>query len=117
MYAVIETGGKQYKVNKGDKIRVEKLDTEVGKKVTFDRVLMLGGDKTPKIGTPTLKGTKVEGKILNNGRYHKIKVFKKIRRKGYRRTHGHRQDYTEVEITGIKSGAAYSGRKMIRSFI
>ncbi|MEM9191175.1 MAG: 50S ribosomal protein L21 [Myxococcota bacterium] len=102
MYAVIKTGGKQYRVNEGDKLRIEKLGGEVGSPVEFDEVLMLGGDKVA-IGKPTVAGAKVTAKILAQDKGKKIIVFKMKRRKNYRRKYGHRQPYTEVEITGISA--------------
>jgi len=101
MYAVIETGGKQYMVKEGDLVRVEKLNTEKDKSFTFDRVLMIGDSETPKIGSPLVEGAKVTAKVTDNGKSTKVKVFKKKRRKGYRRTKGHRQAYTELKITKI----------------
>lgn len=100
MYAVIRTGGKQYKVAQGDKLRVEKLAANVGDTVTFDEILLLGGD-APKIGLPLVKGAKVEAKVIAQDRAKKIIVFKFRRRKNYRRKNGHRQPYTALEITGI----------------
>ena len=103
MYAVIETGGKQYLVQEGDKIRVEKLDVTSGNNVTFESVLMLGDNSSAKIGEPKLEGSTVSAELIANGRHKKITVFKKQRRKGYRRTKGHKQHYTEVKITGINA--------------
>jgi large subunit ribosomal protein L21 len=100
MYAVIKTGGKQYKVAQGDKIRVEKLAGSVGDTVTFDQVLLLGGDAL-KIGMPLVAGAKVQAKVIAQDRAKKIIVFKFRRRKNYRRKNGHRQPYTALEITGI----------------
>jgi len=100
MYAVIKTGGKQYRVAKGDKLRVEKLPGNVGDTVTLGEVLMVGGD-APKIGRPLLAGAKVEAKIVAQDRAKKVIVFKFRRRKNYRRKNGHRQPFTALEITGI----------------
>lgn len=100
MYAVIKTGGKQYRVEPGQKLRVEKLAGNPGDKVEFGEVLLLGGD-TPKIGQPLVSGAKVSAEILAQDRAKKIIVFKLRRRKNYRRKHGHRQPYTELKITGI----------------
>lgn len=100
MYAVIRTGGKQYRVAQGDKLRVEKLPGNVGDKVTFDEVLLVGGDAL-KIGQPVVKGAKVEATITAQDRAKKIIVFKFRRRKNYRRKNGHRQPFTALEITGI----------------
>jgi large subunit ribosomal protein L21 len=102
MYAVIKTGGKQYRVSQGDKVRVEKLPGNVGDTVTLSDVLMLGGDSI-KIGTPLVAGAKVEAKITAQDRDKKIIVFKFRRRKNYRRKNGHRQPFTALEITGIKA--------------
>jgi large subunit ribosomal protein L21 len=100
MYAVIKTGGKQYKVEKGDKLRVEKLPGGVGDAVTFDQVLMVGGEAL-KLGKPLLAGAKVEAKIVTQGLGKKLIVFKFRRRKNYRRKNGHRQPFTALEITNI----------------
>lgn len=100
MYAVIKTGGKQYRVAEGQKLRVEKLAGSAGDKITFDEVLLVGGD-TPKIGQPLVKGASVAAEIVGQDRGKKIVVFKFKRRKNYRRKNGHRQPYTELKITGI----------------
>jgi large subunit ribosomal protein L21 len=102
MYAVIRTGGKQYRVAQGDKLRVEKLPGNVGDAVTISEVLFLGGD-APKIGAPLVSGAKVEAKIVAQDRDKKVIVFKFRRRKIYRRKNGHRQPFTALEITGIKA--------------
>ncbi len=105
MYAVIETGGKQYRVSEGDVIRIEKLEAEAGAAVEFDRILLLGRDgNAPLMGTPFVPGGKVTGTVKALGRHDKIFIFKLRRRKNYRRRAGHRQAYTEVQITGIRSG-------------
>ncbi len=101
MIAIIETGGKQYLVSKGDKIQVEKLPGKAGETLTFDKVLFSGDDKSQQLGKPFLSGGSVQGKILNHGRSKKIVVFKYKAKSKYRRKQGHRQDYTEVEITKI----------------
>mgnify|MGYP003978678331 CR=1 FL=1 len=103
MFAVIETGGKQYKVEKGTKLEIEKLDEEAGKTITFDKVLLTSDDKTTKIGTPLVSGAKVTGKILEQTRGEKIVVFKKKAKKRYEKKQGHRQDLTIVEITEVKA--------------
>ncbi len=100
MYAVIKTGGKQYRVAHGDKLRVEKLPGNVGDAITFDQVLMLGGE-TLKLGKPLVGGAKVEAKIVGQGLGKKLVVFKFRRRKNYRRKNGHRQPFTALEITNI----------------
>jgi len=102
MYAVIRTGGKQYRVSEGQTLRVEKLPQAEGESVSFGEVLMVGGDSF-KVGQPTVAGAKVEGKIKSHYRGPKIIVFKFRRRKNYRRKNGHRQPYTDVVITGISA--------------
>ena len=106
MYAIIESCGKQYKVNEGDVIFFEKLDAEEGKKVNFENVVLVSDGKDVKIGTPFVKGYKVEGKVVSHGKGKKILVYKYKAKKNYRRTYGHRQPYTKVEITAIKKPAA-----------
>jgi large subunit ribosomal protein L21 len=101
-YAVIRTGGKQYRVTEGDTLRIEKLPGDVGSSITFGEVLMLGGDSA-KIGAPLVSGASVTGTITAQDRAKKIIVFKMRRRKNYRRKNGHRQWYTEVKITGISA--------------
>lgn len=101
MYAVIETGGKQYKVSEGDVIFVEKLGTEEGEAVTFDKVLIIGDGEKVTVGTPVVEGAAVEAKVLKNGKAKKIYVFKMKRKKNYRRKKGHRQPFTKIEITKI----------------
>jgi len=102
MYAVLRTGGKQHRVVKGERIRVEKLDGEVGSELTLDDVLLVGGSGEPKIGTPRVDGARVTAKITAQDRGPKIDVFKKNRRKGFHKKIGHRQPFTELEITGIE---------------
>ena len=106
MYAIIEACGKQYKVAEGDVVFFEKLDAEEGKKVTFDNVILVSDDKKVQVGNPYVKGIKVEGKVVSHGKGKKILVFKYKAKKNYRRTQGHRQPYTKVEITNIKLLAA-----------
>ncbi|MCD7709484.1 MAG: 50S ribosomal protein L21 [Clostridiales bacterium] len=101
MYAVIATGGKQYKVSEGDIIDVEKLGVEVGEQVIFDQVLLLSGDEEVKIGDPTLPGATVEGSVIREGRGKKIIVYKYKRKTGYHKKNGHRQAYTKVKIDKI----------------
>lgn len=103
MFAVIRTGGKQYKVEKSDKIQVEKLEGKEGSTVTIDDVLILSDGKSPKIGAPTVKGASVVAKVVEHVRSPKIVVFKKKRRQNYRRKAGHRQNLTVLEITDIKA--------------
>lgn len=100
MYAVIQTGGKQYRVEVGSKLRLEKLDGNVGETVTLSEVLLVGGE-SPRIGRPVLDGVSVEARILEQGLAKKIKVYKKKRRQGYERTRGHRQPFTRVEVQKI----------------
>ena len=102
MYAVIEACGKQYKVTKGDVVFFEKLEVEEGKKVTFDKVVLLSDDGKVEVGAPYVKGIKVEGKVVAHGKGKKIIVFKYKAKKNYRRKQVHRQPYTKVEITAIK---------------
>jgi len=101
MYAIFEAGSKQHRVTPGDKLRIEKIEIEVGQKVTFDRVLMVGGEGDPKIGQPLLGGAKVEAEVTRQALDEKVIVFKRRRRKGFHKKHGHRQPYTEVKITAI----------------
>ncbi len=101
MYAVIETGGKQYKVNEGDIIYVEKLDVEDGAAVSFDKVLVVGEGADIKVGAPVVDGASVEGNVVKTGRGKKVVVFKMKPKKGYRKKQGHRQAYTKVEIKKI----------------
>ena len=103
MYAIIQTGGKQYKVQSGDVIEVEKLGAAKESEVVFDQVLAVSGDDGKlNVGTPMLSGAKVTGKVLDEFRAKKVVAFKMKRRKGYRRTHGHRQTLTRVEIGAIQ---------------
>ena len=102
MYAVIETGGKQYKVSEGDVLFVEKLNVEEGTEVTFDKVLLVADGENVKVGAPTVEGAAVTAKVVKNGKAKKIYVFKMKRKKNYRRKKGHRQPFTKVEITSIK---------------
>jgi large subunit ribosomal protein L21 len=101
MYAVIKTGGKQYRVSEGDTLRVEKLDASAGDSVQFDQVLMVGGGEDVKIGAPLVEGGTVTATIKQHGRGKKVEIIKFRRRKHHMKRMGHRQDYTEVEITGI----------------
>ena len=102
MYAVIATGGKQYKVSEGDVIRVEKLGVEAGEKYVFDQVLLVS-DSDVKIGNPTVEGAKVEATVMNEGKAKKVIVYKYKRKKGYHKKNGHRQQYTEVKIDKINA--------------
>lgn len=102
MYAVVETGGKQYRVAVGDVIRVEKLEVDAGSSVNLDQVLMVADGESLRVGTPNVAGAAVTATVKAHGRADKIRIFKFRRRKHYRKTQGHRQHYTELEITGIK---------------
>lgn len=103
MYAIVETGGKQYKVSEGDVLFVEKLDAQDGDTVTFDKVLACGGDDEFKIGTPVVDGASVEAKVLEQGKAKKVIVFKYKSKKDYRKKQGHRQPYTKVVIEKINA--------------
>ena len=105
MYAIIESCGKQYKVTEGDVVFFEKLDAEEGKKITFDKVMLVSEDGKVQVGNPYVKGVKVEGKVVAHGKAKKIIVFKMKAKANYRRRYGHRQPYTKVEITSIKTAA------------
>ena len=103
MYAIIVTGGKQYKVSEGDTLFVEKLEAEEGAAVTFDKVLMVGNGDDVMVGAPVVDGAAVEAKVVKNGKAKKIYVYKMKRKKNYRRKKGHRQPFTKVEITKINA--------------
>jgi large subunit ribosomal protein L21 len=108
MYAVISTGGKQYKVSEGETLRVEKIPGDIGAPVSFDRVLMLANGETVTVGQPTLTDVVVTGHIVEQGKAKKVIVFKYKRRKRYRRKRGHRQHYTALRIDSIKLGESAS---------
>ena len=101
MYAVVEIAGTQVKVSPSDKVFVPKLSSEIGAKVKFDKVILTGGEKKTNIGTPFVKGAFVEGKVLRHVKDETVIVLKKKKRKGYRVRNGHRQQYTEIEITNL----------------
>jgi large subunit ribosomal protein L21 len=101
MYAVIKTGGKQYRVSQGDTLRLETLDAGTGDSIEFDQVLMVGEGSDVKIGTPFVEGGKVTATVKSHGRGKKVEIIKFRRRKHHMKRMGHRQNYTEVEITGI----------------
>ncbi|MBP9712695.1 MAG: 50S ribosomal protein L21 [Sterolibacterium sp.] len=101
MYAVIKTGGKQYRVAAGEKLKVEQIPADVGAEITLDQVLMVGEGESVKIGTPLITGAKVTATVISHGRGPKIKIFKMRRRKHYQKHQGHRQNYTEIQISGI----------------
>jgi len=111
MYAIIEACGKQYKVVEGDVVFFEKLDTEAGKKVNFDKVILVSDENGVQVGNPYVKGVKVEGKVVSHGKAKKIIVFKMKAKKNERKKQGHRQPYTKVEITAIKTAAAKTAEK------
>jgi large subunit ribosomal protein L21 len=102
MYAVVRSGGKQYRVSPGGSLRVERLSGEVGSKVTLGDGLLIGSDEAVRIGAPTLAGASVVGTIVAQDRAAKVMTFKQKRRKGYRRKYGHRQDYTEIRVDQIQ---------------
>ncbi len=106
MYAVIKTGGKQYKVAAGDKLKVEKLEGEVGSNVVIDKILMLADGDAVTIGSPLIAGAKVNATVVSHGRGDKVMIFKFRRRKHYRKTQGHRQSYTEILIGDINGKGA-----------
>ncbi|HEX7341756.1 MAG TPA: 50S ribosomal protein L21 [Rhodanobacteraceae bacterium] len=104
MYAVIKTGGKQHRVEQGEYLRVEKLNADVDSTITFDQVLLVGEGETVTIGAPLVEGATVTAKVKSHGRADKVRIVKFRRRKHYRKQQGHRQHYTEIEITGIAGG-------------
>ena len=104
MYAIIKSGGKQYKVQSGEQLRVEQLPAEVGASVSFGEVLLVGSGEGVKVGAPLVSGAKVNATVVAHGRGEKLKIFKLRRRKHYQRTQGHRQSYTEVRIDDIVQG-------------
>lgn len=106
MYAIVETGGKQYKVTEGDIIRVEKLAAEAGEKVELDKVLVLGEGADIKVGTPYIEGAKVVGEVVENGKGQKVIIFKYKAKKDYRKKQGHRQPYTMIKIESLGGGSA-----------
>ena len=109
MYAIIRTGGKQYRVQQGDEFKVEKLNAEVGDKVVFDEVVAVGGDKLI-VGTPLVEGYAVTAEVLEQGKGDKVVIYKYKAKKDYRRKNGHRQPYTLVKITGIGEGKGKSAK-------
>src|SRR5665648_371486 len=111
MYAVIETGGKQYRVQEGDVITVEKLKVDAGDVIEFDKVMVLSDGKEVQVGTPYLTATKVFGSVVENGKAQKVIIFKYKSKKDYRKKQGHRQPYTMVEITSLSGEAKEPTRK------
>ena len=106
MYAVIKTGGKQYRVAAGEKLKIEQIPAEVGAEITLDQVLMLGEGESVKVGTPVVVGATVKATVLSQGRHDKIRIFKMRRRKHSQKHQGHRQNYTEIRVDAIAGGAA-----------
>ena len=101
MYAVVKTGGKQYRVSAGEKLRIEQIAADVGQEIVLDQVLLVADGEALKMGAPLVSGAKVTAKVLKHGRGDKVHIFKLNRRKHYRKSQGHRQNYTEIEILGI----------------
>lgn len=101
MYAVVEIAGQQFKVAKADKIFVPKLESEVGAKIKFEKVLLIGDEKQTQLGTPYVTGAAIEAKVLGHLKDDKVVVFKKKKRKGFKVRRGHRQQYTQIEITKV----------------
>ena len=101
MYAVIKTGGKQYRVANGEKLKVEQIPADIGQEIILDQVLMVGGGDAVKVGAPLLVGANVTAKVVAHGRGEKIRIFKMRRRKHYQKHQGHRQNFTEIEISAI----------------
>lgn len=104
MYAVIKSGGKQYRVESGAQVRVEALPADVGAAVAFEEVLLVGSGESVKVGAPLVAGAKVKATVLSHGRADKVKIFKMRRRKHFQKSQGHRQSYTEVRIDDIVQG-------------
>ena len=104
MYAVIKTGGKQYRVAAGEKLKVEQIPADIGQEIVLDQVLMVGGgDSAIQVGAPLIAGAKVLAKVISQGRGEKVRIFKLRRRKHYQKHQGHRQNYTEIEISAINA--------------
>ncbi|WP_297450201.1 50S ribosomal protein L21 [Ferrovum sp.] len=101
MYAVIKTGGKQYRVQSGEKLKVERIEAEVGSEVGLDQVLMVADGETLHVGRPLVEGAKVAATVVSHGRHDKVRIFKMRRRKHYQKHQGHRQNYTELQIGSI----------------
>ena len=103
MYAVIKTGGKQYRVAAGEKLKIEQIPAEVGAEITIDQILMVGEGESVAIGSPLVTGASVKATVLSQGRHDKVTIFKMRRRKHYQKHQGHRQNYTEIRIDGISA--------------
>jgi len=101
MYAVIKTGGKQYRVTTGEKLKIEQIPADIGSQITLDQVLMVGEGESVKVGNPLVAGATVTATVVSHGRGVKVKIFKLRRRKHYQRTQGHRQNYTEIRVDAI----------------
>ena len=101
MYAVIKTGGKQYRVSAGQKLKVEQIPADVGAEITLDQILMVGEGESVKVGAPLVAGASVKATVVSHGRHDKVKIFKMRRRKHYQKHQGHRQNYTELRIDTI----------------
>ncbi|MFK8078559.1 MAG: 50S ribosomal protein L21 [Granulosicoccus sp.] len=104
MYAVVKTGGKQYRVSQGDRLKVETIQAEAGAEVSLDEVLMVGSGESVTVGAPMVANASVSAKVVSHGRGDKVRIIKFRRRKHHRKQAGHRQNYTELEITGINAG-------------
>ena len=103
MYAVIKTGGKQYRVVAGEKLKIEQIPADVGAEINLDQILMVGEGESVQIGAPLIAGASVKATVLSQGRHDKVKIFKMRRRKHYQKHQGHRQNYTEIRIDGISA--------------
>ena len=101
MYAVIKTGGKQYRVSAGEKLKVEQIPADIGSEIVLDQVLLVSSGEDVTMGTPLVSGAAVTAKVVSHGRGDKVRIYKMRRRKHYRKSQGHRQNYTEIEIVGI----------------
>ncbi|HET7650496.1 MAG TPA: 50S ribosomal protein L21 [Gammaproteobacteria bacterium] len=103
MYAVVKTGGKQYRVTAGEKLKIEQIPADIGSEIVLDQVLMVADGDNVSLGNPLVAGAAVNARIIAHGRGEKIRIFKMRRRKHYRKTQGHRQNYTEIEVLGISA--------------
>ena len=103
MYAVVKTGGKQYRVSAGQKLKVEQIPADVGAEITLDQILMVGEGESVKIGAPLVAGASIKATVVSHGRHDKVKIFKMRRRKHYQKHQGHRQNYTELRIDAINA--------------
>ena len=103
MYAIIKTGGKQYRVETGLKLKIEQIPADIGSELSMDQVLMISDGDNVSMGKPLLSGASVKATVLNQGRHDKVRIFKMRRRKHYQKHQGHRQNYTEIQITGISA--------------